>query len=383
MTVPEPLRTLLSLPTAPFVESAVLSHLEASCRKLAGVRVRYDRHGNLLAHYRGIPPKPAPLAFVAHTDHPGFIALEMRDRRTVRAAFHGGVRPEYVTGARVRFWSAGRWVPGRVTALSKMVRVTDVPGWTARVAEALVRVSGPVDIGGPGMWDLPDPALKDDLVTARGCDDLAGCAAMLALLQRLSRKRARAEVYCLFTRAEEVGFVGAIAAARARTLPRRLPVISIETSSVLVNAPQGAGPILRVGDRASVFSPHLTAFCERVARDLGQRRKRFAFQRKLMDGGTCEATSFMAHGYAATGICLALGNYHNMDKQSARIASESISLRDWHCMVDWFEALALDTGERSPSAQPMRARLDARYAAYEALLHGDAHPEAGRRRSRR
>jgi len=50
----------------------------------------------------------------------------MVDRRTLRAAFRGGVKPQYFTNARVRFWSDGRWVKGRVLELSKKFRVRDV-----------------------------------------------------------------------------------------------------------------------------------------------------------------------------------------------------------------------------------------------------------------
>lgn len=345
-----------------------MHHLIRACRRLKDVHTRYDPHGNLLAWYRRSPQGVTPLAFVAHTDHPGFVALDALDHRTLRAAFRGGVKPEYFADARVRFWSGGAWVKGQILEISKATSVTDVPGWTFRVEEVLVRVAKPAAPKAPGIWDLPDPILKGDLVRARCCDDLAGVAALLTLLQRLSRKRARAEVYCLFTRAEEVGFVGAVAAARSRTLPRRLPVISIETSSAFPHAPVGAGPILRVGDRAAVFSPALIAFCERVAKSLAGRRKDFVYQRKLMDGGTCEAVPFLAYGYQAAGICLALGNYHNMDQRRRKIASESISLSDWRGMVDWFEALVLDTGDRDEEMRPMRERLESRFAQHEPLL---------------
>ena len=30
----------------------------------------------------------------------------------------------------------------------------------------------------------------------------------------------------------------------------------------------GAGPVLRVGDKSSVFTPEVTAFCDRVAKDM-------------------------------------------------------------------------------------------------------------------
>ncbi len=375
MRLPAVLRDLLTLPTAPFVERAVLDYIETACRRLDGVGVHYDEHGNLVAHYRRQSRGGAPLAFVAHTDHPGFVATEMVERRVLRAAFHGGVKPEYFTDARVRFWTDGHWVKGVIQELSKAQRMRDVVGWVWRPEEVLVRVRHAVAPGSAGMWDLPDPYLHDDLVLARGCDDLAGSAALLALLQRLSRAQAAAEVYCLFTRAEEVGFAGAIGAARSGTLPKNVPVFSIETSSALANAAIGAGPILRVGDRAAIFSDRLCGFGDRVARELAERRRRFRYQRRLMDGGTCEAIPFIAYGYEAAGICVALGNYHNMDVRRQRIGSEAISLSDWLGMVDLFEALVLSDGERAADWASIQQRMEARYAQYEPLLHNSAGPK--------
>lgn len=361
MPIPKPLKDLLTLPTAAFREELVVDYIRKTCAKLPGVSLEADRYGNLLAHYQRGNRPTTPVVFVAHMDHPGFVALDMVEKKTVRAAFRGGVKSEYFENARVKFWSGGRWVRGRVTKLTR-VKPLHAIGWTGRPEEALLRVAGPVEANAPGMWDLPDPHLKGDLVVARGCDDVAGTAAMLALLERLSRKQAAGTVYCLFTRAEEVGFIGAIGAMRLGTVPKHLPVISIETSSVRPSTPIGNGPILRVGDAGAVFPPSLTFFLERVAKRLAERSKKFAFQRALMDGGRCEAYAFTAYGYTATGVCVALGNYHNMDAQREKIAAEYISLNDWKRMVDWFEAIVLDetgyTGDETVSREVIDAEFD-------------------------
>lgn len=371
MPIPQTLKDLLSLPTAAFVEHAVLEYVRNACRKLAGVRVKIDRYGNLLAHYRNRPRAKTPLVFTAHTDHPGFCALKMRDPKTLLAAFRGWVEPEYFLGTGVRFWSGGRWIKGKIIELTKTAPVYGLIGRTARPEEVAVAVKTPVEPDSPGMWDLPDPQLRGGNVYARGCDDLAGCASMLALLERLSHKRARAEVYCLFTRAEEVGFVGAIAAARIGTIPRRLPIIAIETSKAVTGVQIGGGPVLRVGDKSSVFTPAVTAFCDRVAKDMLKRRKNFKYQRKLMDGGTCESTAYIAYGYPATGICVALGNYHNMDETRKKIGSEFISLADWGRMVCWFEELVLDKKGFGHEESDLRAAMDKRFENYLPLLTGD------------
>jgi putative aminopeptidase FrvX len=367
MNLPVVLRDLMSLPTAPFCEGAVADYVERFCRGLAGVTLRKDRCGNLRVHYRHRPRKLTPMAFAAHLDHPGFVAREMTGPKTVRAEFRGGVRPEYFAGSAVRFWSDGAWVKGRVRKLTKALPPTRRGG--PRVPqEARVDVRRAVRPNSLGMWDLPDPVLKDDRVIGRACDDLAGVGAMLTLLQRLSKKQAAGEVFCLFTRAEEVGFVGALGAIRARTLPKKVPVLSIETSSALVNAPIGAGPIIRVGDRGCLYDADVVAFCVRAAEGLAKRKRKFAYQRKLMDGGMCEAAAFGTYGYRTAGICLALGNYHNMDTKRGKIASEWVSLRDWQGMVDLFEALVLDkTGPDVPD-EALRTRLDKLLAEHEELL---------------
>ncbi|MCK4340601.1 MAG: hypothetical protein KAY37_02610 [Phycisphaerae bacterium] len=367
MALPKLLKDLMSLPTAPFLESAVMDYVERTCRKLAGVKIKYDRYGNLLAHYRRQPRKITPLAFVAHTDHPGFAALKMVQPRTLRAEFRGGVRPEYFAGSKVRFWNNGQWVKGRVLKLSKTLP-PKLPGGPRVPKEAHIQVGKPIPPNTLGMWDLPEPTLRGDRVVSRACDDLAGVAAMLMLLQRLCRKRARGEVYCLFTRAEEVGFVGAVGAIRARTIPKRVPVISIETSSALINAPIGDGPIIRIGDRVCVYTPQFATFCVRVAQELAGRRKSFQYQRKLMDGGMCEAAAFGAYGYAVIGICLALGNYHNMDTHRRKIGSEWVSFKDWQGMVDLFEALVLDPDGPDAVDDSLRTRIDGLFEENQALL---------------
>ena len=69
------------------------------------------------------------------------------------------------------------------------------------------------------------------------------------------------DVYGVFTRAEEVGLVGARLLAEANTLPKNTLVVSLESSRSLPGAEIGGGPVIRVGDAAfTVFhcpsAPH-------------------------------------------------------------------------------------------------------------------------------
>lgn len=64
-----------------------------------------------------------------------------------------------------------------------------------------------------------------------------------------------------------------------------------------------------------------------------------------MDGGTCESSAYCTLGFEATGLCLALGNYHNVDVKRKKLGPECIDLSDFDNVVKWFVALA-----RAPSA---------------------------------
>lgn len=369
------LTDFVSLPTAPFVERAGLDYLRRFVADRAGLSMRADRFGNLLVRYRGGRAKAArPLVFAGHLDHPGFIAVRMKDDRHVVAEWRGWVERKYFRGARVRFFADGREIPGQVVEVAgdgladkKATRKRRTRqsasarsfGAEAPPNEVTIRVSRPVPAGAPGMWDFPGARTVGSTFYARACDDVAGVSAILCMLDELCRTKAAADCYAFFTRAEEVGFGGALAAVEGGTLPAGAVVVAVECSKAITGVALGAGPVLRVGDRASVFTPAATAFCQVVAEELAGKEKSFVFQRKLMDGGTCESTVYCHYGHDATGICLPLGNYHNMDTQRGRIGPEFIDLRDFDCLVRWFIALAT-TKRRYTGVHPgLDQRLDA------------------------
>ena len=347
------LTEVLSLPTVPFGEHAVIEYIRRFCKRRPALSLTEDQAGNMLVRYRrGRGTIRHPVCLTAHLDHPGFTAERMTGARNLRARWRGGVRREYFVGSRIRFPVGDRWVRGVVKSVRARGR-----GKEARVETAGVTVGSPVPKGAVGMWDLPGPRIGDRLVRAPACDDLAGVAGMLCCLEHLCRQRVAGEGYFLFTRAEEVGFIGALAACRLRTIPAKCIVVAVETSSELPGARIGNGPVLRVGDRTSVYTPAATAFCRTVADGLVRRDRSFAYQRKLMDGGTCEAAVYCELGFQATGICLALGNYHNMDVKRRRIASEYVSTGDFENLEKWFVALVKSGRSYTGHDRGFHARL--------------------------
>lgn len=330
---------MLSLPTAPFHEHAVAAHLRAFART-RGLPARTDRFGNLLLRCRR-GRAAAPLAFVAHMDHPGFEILAVRGN-TARLEPLGDTRGPHALGARIRAGAAR----GLITAVGKTV--------TARFD----RAPRPGDFA---QWDLPAFARLGRRIYSRALDDGAGCAALVAALEKLAQGTAPLNLWAIFTRAEEVGFAGATALAASGLLPRRAPIISIEMSKALPGAEIGRGYVVRLGDRAALFDPCLTEFLLGVARKLGA-----PFQARLMDGGTCEATAFQAFGYAAGGVCCPLGHYHN---QGARgIAPELIHAEDFAGLTRFLVAVAEQAGGWGPSRPRLKKRLRAILRGHRARL---------------
>src|SRR5690606_19566565 len=101
-------------------------------------------------------------------------------------------------------------------------------------------------------WALPAAAIRAGRLHAPACDNLAGVAAALAAFERSLRKRG-SDVRVLLTRAEEIGFIGAMAACRSGLIPKRARLIVLENSRSFADSPIGGGPIVRVGDKTSTF----------------------------------------------------------------------------------------------------------------------------------
>ena len=326
---------VLSLPTGSFHEGRVLGAIRdfADERELA---YEEDRAGNAYVTYRKGRAR-RPLVLSAHTDHPGFVVSEVRGKR-LTLEFQGGLSAEYGTGEVVRLYGDGRST-ARITSIES--RATPGGRSARRITGAKAELvgSGATAPGELALWDVEPFRLRGEIVHARSCDDVAGCATVLGALDRAAASGANGHLVGLFTRAEEVGLLGAAAAAQAGRIPEGALVIAVETSSMAGGrAEQGAGPIVRVGDLQHVFNSRVTLWMTAVARELAAADPGFRFQRKLMDGGTTEATAFDLLGHETGAACIALGNYHNAGPRE-RVRAETVHLGDMEGMVRLFVAL--------------------------------------------
>jgi len=362
------LTEVCSIPTAPFAEQYVARYIERFVAARPKLKLSRDRHGNLLIE---LPPKKKSRqprwVFAAHMDHPGFIADRMLDERTLAAHFRGWVNIDYVKGTKVRFFNPdGAELAGVITEATGSThdRLTVPDRVVVRLRQRSV-----VESGAPGMFDQGAGRVKGGKFYSRGIDNQGGVAAALAMLDQLHKKPPDAPVAVLLTRAEEDGFVGAVAAVlRPKLLRKSDRLIIIECSAMQPYAPQGKGVIIRVGDKTSIFNSSLTYFLTQQADALAKRAKNFRYQRALMPGGTCEATVYDAYGYTAAAVCVALGNYHNMDRERKRIGPEYIDVGDWKNMTQFFVHLARVGHTFNADNSALRERVTRRYRKLRHLL---------------
>jgi len=380
------LMELTQIPTAAGHEGRVVAWIRAWVAERPELELKEDPSGNLVVSVRpgavaaAIGPGAAgpPVYITAHLDHPAFVVERVIGPGTVQLEFRGGVMEEYFDQARVVIHGRGG-AECRGTLSGRVAGAGAFASYTAELDGA-----ADVAVGDVATWELPPARIADGLLHTNACDDLAAAAAALAAYDvllaawRAQPDLGRRDVRLLLTRAEEVGFIGAIAACREGTIPAGARVIALENSRSFDDSPIGAGPIVRVGDRMSIFSPGLTAAIAKRAEELAGGaaptamekipNRAWKWQRKLMAGGACEATVFCAYGYEATCVCLPLGNYHNMADLTAVqaktntanpvVGPEFISIADFDGLVD----LLVACGERLPGAESVRERIDKLWA---------------------
>jgi endoglucanase len=290
----------------------------------------------------------------------------------VGLVFRGSVHEPYFADARIEIVTARQRATARIVSFD--AKAKPFKRVTARLDEAVDGIQ-PGDIGRflfEGEEEIP--RIQDGLLHAYACDDLAAVAAALAAMDLLRMRAGMSHVGLLFTRAEEIGFIGALAACKARSIPKRARLICLENSRSFTESPIGEGPIVRVGDRMSVFEPSLTNDISLLVAEHQKKHPRFRFQRKLMPGGTCEATAFSTYGYRSTCLCLPLGNYHNMvdiDRVQAglgpaRVGPEFVSIADFHGLIEMLVLCA--EGLESPTRPTLHARMEELLREYGHVL---------------
>ena len=380
----EELFALLSQPTAPFREHYIKRYVSAFCDR-ACVPYCEDDVGNIVlgassrAAYRRIIkqelPEPVRL-FIAHMDHPGCHGVSWRgDQLLVR--WYGGSPVKHLRGAKL--WLATDEGIHAQAVIEKATvathgRAIDTAILAIADGRTLLRSVRAEDIYGGFSFRASVWKLRDRLYT-KAADDLVGVFAILQTAAWwFAKKPSSAAFLGLLTRAEEVGFVGAVGHLELgwwRGAKRPLLAVSLEASRTLPGARIGGGPIVRLGDRRTVFN----ADSLQVLTQLAQQQLRTQFQRRVMDGGACEGTATTAYGIPTIAMSVPLGNYHNQGfeggpdcRAEEAPAPEFVHLDDLRGMMKLCRAVMTPHVFRQDAWRPTRDVFLQNFRRYKQLL---------------
>ncbi len=324
------LKKLLNQPTAPFHEYHVRGAIEQILLDVPHVELSTDAFGNLLVTYRkGKRASKPEWVLGAHMDHPAFVKSPGK---------------------------SGEW--------------EFIGGVPKALVEAHASLKRKQPSGEFAPWGF-DVNIEDGKIEAPACDDLVGCAIIVGVFKELSRLGIDATVHAAFTRAEEVGFLGAWHLGKHWPFSKDAAFLSVETSRPVNGAEMGDGPIVRVGDKLSIFDNQLTGMLMRTSLEQGIR-----VQRCLLDAGACESSALQACGIRSAGMSVPLGNYHNIGEDD-NISPEYVMLDDVKAMQKFLVALVATEhdglGERTIEERvtlrmkEFKKHLDAGNAKFEEL----------------
>ncbi len=403
---------LTAIPTAAGREHRVMAWIDQWLAARADrLLVQRDDAGNYLitrrdlARGRGTIRGPGgqstsgaqQVLMTAHLDHPAFVVTRV-ERGRVHLEFRGGVLDAYFARAPLEAFDAGdgrhalRIERTDLKATPFKTAVAVPTGSAAAKAHALRELSvGDIarwrwtgsrgrDRARVAMQSLPSlvPGGRPRRVKVfetHACDDLAAAAIALAVLDASLAHKDLAHLGLVLTVAEEVGFIGAIHAARNGFIPKRALLLNLENSrSYPHDSPIGAGAILRIGDRATVFDAGIVNGLSAEFGRLTKADPTFTCQRKLMPGGWCETTAFGCYGYRSVCLCLPLGNYHNMEslerveagRGPARMGPECVSVDDCFSLTRMLFVAASIL--KTPVAWDGRATMETLYAQKKRVL---------------
>lgn len=324
------------------VAAAVAAHLDRM-----GLAAETDRLGNLTATVEGDPGLPSVMV-IAHMDQLGFVVRKVEADGLLRLERVGGVPERALAAQAVLVCTGGGDHPGVIgnkshhaTGPDEKYRVLPYAelavdcGFASKAeAEAAgVRIGDPV-VYLPRVVDLAGGRLAGTAV-----DDRAGCAALLALADRLSLRQAGPTVHLVFSVQEEFNLRGVIPAVRALA-----PDIALQLDLVLAcDTPDMAhrGEVaLGGGPAMSLFSfhgrgtlngliphPALVRHLEEVADRAG-----IPLQRSAHTGALTETAYVQIEGEGVA--CLDLG----FPMRYSHSALEVVDVADLEALVDLLDA---------------------------------------------
>jgi endoglucanase len=218
-------------------------------------------------------------------DEIGLIATHIDENGFIRFTTIGGVYPQMLMGARVRFYSG---LPG-VVHTEPLEKPADTPSVEKMFIDvgATSRKDCSIKIGEVAAFERPFLDLGERIV-AKSMDDRIGCLVAIEALRAL--KSTPHEVYFVFTTQEEVGTRGAETSAFGidPDLGFSIDVTGWGDTPGRVGKGfemfLGKGPAIKIKDGGMLSDPRIVDWMIRTAENA-----KLPYQREVLLGGTTDA----------------------------------------------------------------------------------------------
>ncbi len=290
-------------------ETDVRDMIEKEIKKYVD-EVYTDKMGNLIARKKGASPK---VMLAAHMDEVGLVGKNISSDGKVYVSLVGGIDPVTLLGQRVAVRNGSKRVIGVVSS-SKMEE-----GYTMKDAPELDDLFVDFELGkkgldkagiGIGTFMVLEQTTEyldgGGMICGKALDDRVGCFILIELAKRL--RKAKKEIYFVFTVQEELGLYGA-KASTYRIEPDWGVAVDVTYISERNSAKiMGKGPCITVKDASTISNRCINQWLLDAAK-----RKKIPVQLDVSDFGTTDAMSMSISrgGVPSTSVCVAIKNIHS------------------------------------------------------------------------
>lgn len=260
------LKELTALPGPSGCEDSVRDCILSKAGRLAD-EIRTDRLGSVVAVKRGTAAKPFTVMVCAHMDEVAFLITRIEDSGLLRFETTGSIDARILLSQRVLVRGEVRGVVGSMPV--HLIKPEDMKK-PPKIEEMYIDIGaedrdGALKLVKPGDWavfDSPYVEFGERLVKSKALDDRAGCSLLLEALEG----RYEATLTAVFSTMEEIGGMGAAAAAYALN-PDAAIVLEGTTCADMHGVPDhlrvtvvGRGPAVTVMDKSAISDRKLRDF---------------------------------------------------------------------------------------------------------------------------
>ena len=223
------------------------------------------------------------IMFSAHMDEVGMMITEIDGDGYLRFTNLGGIDPRVLCGRNVVIGDENKRINGVIASKAIHHQSADERKKATKISDMYIDIGATskeeaekyVEIGDFATFDSDFVLFGKDerLVKSKAIDDRMGCAVLLEVMKALSSGSSRNnnELYFCFTVREEVGLSGAQTVAQViepdyAIVVETTAIADIEgVSKNLRVADVGAGGVISVMDRSTIYSPKLVSYLLELA----------------------------------------------------------------------------------------------------------------------